>query len=212
MQPLIVLGSGAMAREVYGWAYQSGFQVFAFYDPEIKDEEAAVGKIPIVRSLVPYSGSEFVCGGGSPEISNRDATEAISKGLVFSKPIIHQTVIVGGMCQVVNGAVLAPRVTLTDSVRVEAGAFVGVGTVLESSVHVDRFATLGPGCCVRMNSHIGKNVTIGANCTISAGSKIEDGATILSGSVVMGVVPAGFIVSGNPARHRKLETVSLGNG
>jgi acetyltransferase-like isoleucine patch superfamily enzyme len=47
---------------------------------------------------------------------------------------------------------------------------------------------------------IGRGVTIGARVTILRGTCIGDGASIMSGSTVIGVVPSGAVVSGVPAR------------
>jgi len=47
---------------------------------------------------------------------------------------------------------------------------------------------------------IGTNVRVGNRVTILRGSVIGDGATVLDGSVVTGVVPPGVRVSGVPAR------------
>jgi len=47
---------------------------------------------------------------------------------------------------------------------------------------------------------IGRGVRIGARVTVSPGCKIGDGATVVAGSTVAGVVAAGAVVSGVPAR------------
>lgn len=46
---------------------------------------------------------------------------------------------------------------------------------------------------------IGDNVFIGSNCVVLDGAVIGDDAIVSPGSVVSGKVPAGAIVSGNPA-------------
>ena len=47
---------------------------------------------------------------------------------------------------------------------------------------------------------IGKNVWVGDGCAILAGAEIGDGAVIGANSVVSGVVPAGCVAVGAPAR------------
>ncbi len=48
--------------------------------------------------------------------------------------------------------------------------------------------------------HIGNDVFIGANCIILKGVTIGDRSVLGAGSVVAGVIPAGEIWAGNPAR------------
>jgi acetyltransferase-like isoleucine patch superfamily enzyme len=48
--------------------------------------------------------------------------------------------------------------------------------------------------------YIGRNVTIGARVTVLRGAHIGDGARVMSGSTVFGVVREGSVVSGIPAR------------
>ncbi|ALO67790.1 hypothetical protein AS189_16515 [Arthrobacter alpinus] len=52
----------------------------------------------------------------------------------------------------------------------------------------------------RLETTIGNDVWIGAGATILGGSDIRDGAVIAAGAVVRGLVPAGAIVGGVPAK------------
>jgi|ADGO01.1.fsa_nt_gi Acetyltransferase (isoleucine patch superfamily) len=73
--------------------------------------------------------------------------------------------------------------------------------ILTSSYHYAR-----TGVPLRLQGHhfeptrIGRNVFLGAHCVVLAGTVIEDDVIVAAHSVVSGRVPAGTVVSGNPAR------------
>ena len=103
-------------------------------------------------------------------------------------------------------------------------ASMGIGCVFERHVSIGADAKLGSFVTVLSNAIIGYDVTVGSYSTVSSfvfiggGAqigedvvihphatilpkvKIGDGATIGAGSVVIGNVPAGITVFGNPAK------------
>ena len=115
------------------------------------------------------------------------------------------------------------RLVAANDARIELGERValGIGTVINAG----RDVLLGRGCltaahCVINASdhgiaagapiqfqpfdhapiHIDEDVWLGASVVVSRGSRIGAGAVVSAGSTVSGVVPAGAIVHGSPAR------------
>ena len=88
--------------------------------------------------------------------------------------------------------------------RAQLGSYV---MVLDSDYHV---AGDPSARAVPEPIYIGRGVRIGSHVTVLRGSRIEDGARILPGSVVAGLVPRGVCVGGVPAResHERLEVTS----
>lgn len=103
-------------------------------------------------------------------------------------------IVIGNGVRVSYGAAIAAR----EAVEIGAGTTIGPFVVImDNDFHKvgDRHAA-GAAAPVR----IGSNVSIGARVTILRGSIIGDGARVLSGSMVSGVVPDHATVGGVPAR------------
>ena len=80
--------------------------------------------------------------------------------------------------------------------------------ILDSDLHVagnrDSLPKLQP-------IHVGERVHVGHWCTILPGSVIAAGASVASYSVVSGYVPAGAVVSGNPAMQEPMRLSTDGS-
>lgn len=104
------------------------------------------------------------------------------------------------------------RITIGDRVLISYGA----GLSAFEGITIGDDTRIGPLCAIMDNDfhavgnrdspglpapvYIGRNVTIGARVTVLRGAHIGDGATVLSGSTVFGVVREGAVVAGIPAR------------
>lgn len=120
-------------------------------------------------------------------------------------------------------SVSAPGVTIMDDVEIGPGALLSPGMVITSNIRIGRHfhgnihsivehdcvigdcVTFAPG--VRCNGaiHIGDGAYIGAGAVIRQGTaarpvRIGAGAVVGMGAVVLGDVPDGATVVGNPAR------------
>ena len=105
-------------------------------------------------------------------------------------------------CLIENDVVVGDRVTvksgvqLWDGVRLEDDVFVGPNATFtndlfpRSKKHPDSFS----------NTIVRNNASIGANATLLPGVVIGPHAMVGAGAVVVGDVPEGAIVVGNPAR------------
>lgn len=107
-----------------------------------------------------------------------------------------------GRVTVAEGAVLnATKINCMQSVSIGRMSLVGAGLVTDTDFHnlapnIRRSPGL-PGITAPV--HIGANVWVGYGCLVLKGVSIGDDSVVGAGSVVRSSVPAGVVVSGNPA-------------
>ena len=103
------------------------------------------------------------------------------------------------------GALLSPGVVITSNIRIGRHFHGNIHSIVEHDCVIGDFVTFAPG--VRCNGaiHIGDGAYIGAGAVIRQGTlskpvRIGAGAVVGMGAVVLGDVPDGAKVVGNPAK------------
>jgi acetyltransferase-like isoleucine patch superfamily enzyme/acyl carrier protein len=145
-------------------------------------------------------GKGVVCE-GRPHIDNQGRMEIGDGCVLLSSPVrVHLVTAAGASLRLGESTVISHGVGVTAHERVEIGNRVSLGPF--SMVHDTDFhdAADRRGKSQTAPIVIGDNVRIGARVTLLKATRIGEGATILSGSVVSGQVPAGATYGGNPAR------------
>ena len=104
-----------------------------------------------------------------------------------------------------EGALLSPGMVITSNIRIGRHFHGNIHSIVEHDCVIGDFVTFAPG--VRCNGaiHIGDGAYIGAGAVIRQGTgtrpvRIGAGAVVGMGAVVLGDVPDGATVVGNPAR------------
>jgi acetyltransferase-like isoleucine patch superfamily enzyme len=154
--------------------------------------------------------------------------DRVGKGTVFAgRPYVVNdgTIEIGEKCHLsshpVRSHMLAmpgARITIGDRVLISYGS--GLSAFADIAIGDD--TRVGPFCLIMDNDfhrvgdrdspgskepvYIGRSVTIGARVTVLRGAHIGDGARVLSGSTVFGVVREGAVVGGIPARAIKKDS------
>ena len=118
------------------------------------------------------------------------------------------------------GAIIRDKVTIGNNAVIMMGSVINIGAVIGDNTMIDMGAVLGGRATVGKNCHIGAGavlagvveppsakpviiedgVLVGANAVIIEGVRIGMGAVVGAGAVVLEDVPAGAVVTGNPAR------------
>lgn len=103
------------------------------------------------------------------------------------------------------GALLSPGMVITSNIRIGRHFHGNIHSIVEHDCVIGDYVTFAPG--VRCNGavHIGDRAYIGAGAVIRQGTstrpvRIGAGAVVGMGAVVLGDVPDGATVVGNPAR------------
>ena len=138
---------------------------------------------------------------GKPYVAN-DGEIAIGRDcFVGSRPVqSHFVVMPGAHIAIGDRVVISYGAAMSALQGIEIGDDTRIGpfcVILDNDFHKvgDRDA---PGIVAPVQ--IGSNVTIGARVTMLRGTRIGDGATVMSGSTISGVVASGAVVTGVPAR------------
>lgn len=106
-----------------------------------------------------------------------------------------------------EGALISPFTTITSNIRIGRHFHCNIGSIVEHDCSIGDFVTFAPGVRCNGNVHIGDHAFIGSGAMIRQGTPdkplvIGEGAVVGMGAVVLGDVPAGATVMGNPARQR----------
>ena len=138
---------------------------------------------------------------GLPTVINDGVIQIGDECLISSRPIQSHFVTMPGAVITIGGGVLISygaaisamrAITIGDDTRI--GPFC---VILDIDYHRtgDRDSHGGAAPV-----QIGRHVTIGARVTVLRGARIGDGAKVMSGSTVSGIVASGAVVAGVPAR------------
>lgn len=205
--PIIILGAGGFARELYCWAIQSGFSLLAFYD-ELAVNPRALYKLPVISDLRGYEGCEFLVGVGDPNLKAAMALRAKGAGLKVAPPMIHPSSCIGTNVMLGEGSIICPRVVLTADIQIGEGVLINLSSTVGHDCRIGEFATLAPGVNLSGRTLVGDRAYLGTNSATKEGVEIGAGAVVGMGAVVLKHVDEEAVVVGNPARHKLLKPVS----
>jgi acetyltransferase-like isoleucine patch superfamily enzyme/acyl carrier protein len=138
---------------------------------------------------------------GKPLVMNRGRAVIGARFSLSSQPVIsHLIVGTGGALEIGDGVSIGHGCAISCDSRVRIGDGTSIGPYLvlaDSDFHVvgARHEVPEP-----RPIEIGRDVKIGARVNVLPGSRIGDGATVVAGSTVAGVVAPNTVVSGVPAR------------
>lgn len=203
---LLIVGAGGFGREVLAYIEDDNplFAVKGFLDarPDMLagKNPRSVGIVGDPQSWQPAGNEVFMAALGDPQ-ARFDYTAALrEKGANFAAvahPLAHLS---KHMHPLGHGCIIGPRVSIGVDVCVGAFSVVQEYTVIGHDARIGQWCQINAHCTIAGAAQIGDFVTIHPNCVVTAGAVIGDGVTVAAGSVVMGKIPAGITVLGNPAR------------
>jgi sugar O-acyltransferase (sialic acid O-acetyltransferase NeuD family) len=228
MKNLIIIGAGGFGREVFIWARDNAacgrdWQVRGYLDnrPGVldgyeKDANKLPGAVPaapdfrdIYRRDVPILGDPltyvpkpddvFLCALGNPAERRKYATPILQKGGKFIY-LQHPKAAVSVFARLGAGCIIGPFTSISPDVSI--GDFVTVNsyTSIGHDVDVGDWCEIDGHCLIAGRVDIGSEARIHAGAIITPDTEIGDRAIVGAGAVVLGNVPAGVTVFGNPAK------------
>lgn len=204
MKNVLIINAGGFGRSMAmvaksDPAHDKEWKVCGFLDGRAGLKE--IPDLPILGDPLTYryrAPQIIVCALGDPLQRRKYSQPLLEQGADFMNlmPDLHLSdrVEMGVGCLFERHVSIGPDATL--------GSFVIVlsNTILGYDVQVGSYSTIGSFVFVGGGAQIGENVIIHPHATILPKVRIGDGAVVGAGSVVVGNVPAGVTVFGNPAK------------
>jgi len=228
MKNLLIVGAGGFGREVLTWVLDHSrndidWRFGGFLDNRsnvlegfASDPAQLPNAVPFTPELqaryrrnlqvlgdplsyVPDNKDIFICALGDPEQRRKYASPLLEKGAHFIV-LVHPLASVSTHVSLGRGSIIGPFASVSPDVRI--GEFVTVNsyTAIAHDVTIGEWSEIDGHCLVAGRSHIGTMVRVHGGAIITPDVEIGDGAVVGAGSVVIGKVPAGVTVFGNPAR------------
>ena len=121
--------------------------------------------------------------------------------IVHNKKSIHLIIIN-------NGVIVCPYVFIGANSVIEANSVLNVRATIGHDVKIGKSSVISPHANLNGKSKCGDASFIGAGAVIDPGCSIGDYSKVSSGSIVKGNFGDGFLLSGNPAKGRKMFKVN----
>jgi len=180
-------------------AHGKFWEVMGFLDS--RTQLAATTPLPIVGDPLTYqyqSPDYILCAIGNPAQRRKYTEPLLAQGANFINMLpdltMHESNTIGHGCLFEWNVKVGVECQFGDFVLFLTNSIIGYQVKIGSYSTIESFVFIGGG------AQIGNDVTIHTHSTILPGVKIGDGAVIGAGSVVIGNVPAGVTVMGNPAK------------
>lgn len=202
--PLYLVGSGGLAREVYGWLVHENsillerFAGFLITDGNKVDR--LIHGFPVKHVNDIQGTFSYLLTVGSPAAKNKIYNElSINRGARLESFISADTAL-GVNVSIGQGAIINPRSSISSDVTIGKLALINCNTGVGHDVVIgDNCSVLG-SASINGDVRIGNNVLIGSGAIIHPGKTVGDNAVVGMGSVVFRNVKAHTTVIGNPAK------------
>lgn len=204
VKDILVINAGGFGRSMVAtaraeWQHGVEWAVRGFLDS--RSHMVVPGDLAILGDPFTYVCQPeqlFMCALGDPSLRRQFAAPLLAQGAEFIclTPSTHRAerVQIGQGCLFEHSVSLGADTVLGDFVIMLSTSIVGYDVRIGAYSTVGSFVFMGGGV------HLGENVVVHPHATILPGVKVGDGAVIGAGSVVVGNVPAGVTVFGNPAK------------
>ena len=202
---LLIVGAGGFGREVLGYIEDDNplFNIKGFLDSRANILDSTPRSVGIVGDPLTYQPQPddvFMAALGDPQLRFKYTTSLRDVHNVDFATVVHPRANISRHTQLRRGCIVAPHVGI--SVDCQIGEFTCIQeyTVIGHDAQIGSWCQINSHCTIAGGARIGNFVTIHPNSVVTSQAVIGDGAVVGAGSVVIGRIPAGITVLGNPAR------------
>lgn len=202
---LLIVGAGGYGREALTYVRDDNplFAVKGFLDGRADALDGYARDVGIVGdplTWVPREDEVFMAALGDPQERFKYTASLRDVHHVDFATVIHPRANVAGHTRIRHGCIVAPNAGISCDVIIGEFTCIQEYTVIGHDARIGNWCQINSHCTIAGGAQIGHFVTIHPNCVVTSGAKIGDGVTVGAGSVVIGNIPAGVTVLGNPAR------------
>lgn len=200
---IYILGSGGLAREVYGWNLNqkpdNRIKIDGFISNEIN---SFLYELPIFSKSQIESMNEnfrFIPCIGDIESREKEFNFLQEIGGI-PKSFVSDDIKIGANVKIKNGCILNPRTSISSNVTIHEGVIINCNTGIGHDTSIGSFCTIFGSATINGDVTIGSKVMIGSGAVIHPKKKIGNNAKVGIGSVVIRNIKENTSVFGNPAK------------
>lgn len=202
---LLIIGARGFGREVLTYIQDDNplFTIKGFLDEKIDALDGYDRNVGIVGdpfTYIPQENDVFMAALGDPQLRFKYTATLRDKHQVDFATVVHPRANVAAHTAMLNGCIIGPNVGISCDVHIGRFTNIQEYTVIGHDACIGDWCQINSHCTIAGGAQIGDFVTIHPNCVVTSGAKIGNGVTVAAGSVVIGRIPDGVTILGNPAR------------
>lgn len=201
----LIVGARGFGREVLSYIEDDNpvFDIKGFLDtnPQVLDGYGrSAGVIASPFDYEPLPGEAFLAAVGDPKQRLHYTARLRDVHRADFVTVVHPHANLSRHARLRRGCIVGPRVGISVDVHIGEFTCLQEYTVVGHDAQIGNWCQINAHCTIAGGARIGDFVTIHPNAVVTSGAVIGDGVTVAAGSVVMGRIPPGITVLGNPAR------------
>jgi sugar O-acyltransferase (sialic acid O-acetyltransferase NeuD family) len=206
VKSLLVIGAGALGREVAEYANATGFwRVEGFIDDGLEagsfvGRHRVVG--PVARTSLRFD-AFVVCAVGDPRI-RQSLLRRMELKVDLLAVIIHPSAVVSPSAIVGPGGIVGPFAFVGPNATLGRNCVLNTYASAGHDAVVGDHAVLSPYAALNGHAILGEGVFLGTRATVLPRITVGPGSKIAAGAVVAADLPPSSLAAGNPAKSRVL--------
>lgn len=201
-KPLVVIGAGGFASDIWNIAHALNQKIIAFIDPAKKGE--VFFESPVLESTSDLDNlSDFHFAVGVADNARRYSIfrELISIYAEVSFPsLIHPTVVLPANTTIGQGCIVSPYTVIGPLVSIGCFCKIGSLCLVSHGCSIGSFSFLGPNVTLAGDVNVGRFTFLGMSSSVQEKLSIGNNTIVGANSFLNQTLPDNVVAFGTPAR------------